>query len=256
MSDDIILQAKGIRKSYASANKKNNEILKGIDLDIYNGEFISIMGQSGSGKSTLLYCISGMEQISSGNIRYHGKELEKLSDDEISRERLLYMGFVFQNSCLLKDFTIKENIMLPGIKAGQCSRNEVAQNAEELMKRVKIEQIADNEITKVSGGQLQRAAICRALINQPAILFADEPTGALNSQSTLEIMDIFNQVNDRGTTIVMVTHDVKVAARATRVIYLSDGTLEQEFHFNPWKNKEESSAREAELMHWLQKNGF
>jgi len=256
MNDTAILQAKAIQKSYQQANGQKIEILKGIDLEITQGEFVAIMGQSGSGKSTLLYYISGMDQLSGGSVVYNGKEIHTLSDDEISKVRLLNMGFVFQQSYMLKDFTIKENIMLPALKAGNVSREQAELNARSRMERVGIEHIAENDITQVSGGQLQRAVICRALINQPPVLFADEPTGALNSKSTGEIMEIFNQVNAAGTTIIMVTHDVKVAARADRVIYLEDGQLRQEYHLGKWNASETLKERETYLFKWLQKNGF
>lgn len=252
---EIILKAQKLKKTYKQADKEN-EILKGIDLEIHKGEFTAIMGHSGSGKSTLLYCISGMDRISSGSVKYNDSELEKFSDDEMSKLRLVNMGFVFQSSCLLKDFTIIENIMLPCMKAGKIPKSEIRKKAENLMKQVQIENIADNAINQVSGGQLQRAAICRALINEPDILFADEPTGALNSKSTLEIMDIFNQINSKGTTVVMVTHDVKVASRASRVIYIADGTIKKECTFEPFSSNVGSKNRENMLMKWLQENGF
>lgn len=255
MNDEVILNVQKLKKSYKIADK-NNVILKEIDLQVKKGEFVAIMGHSGSGKSTLLYCISGMDRISGGSVKYNNNELEKLSDNEISNLRLMNMGFVFQNSCLLKDFTILENIMLPCMKAGKIPKADVRKKANNLMKQVQIENIAGSTVNQISGGQLQRAAICRALINEPDILFADEPTGALNSKSTLEIMDIFNQVNNVGTTIVMVTHDVKVAARASRIIYIADGAIKQEFSFAPWKDSQNSGKRESVLMQWLQNNGF
>lgn len=254
-NDEIILKVQNLKKSYQLADK-SNEILKGIDLQIHKGEFVAIMGHSGSGKSTLLYCISGMDRISGGSVKYNNNELEKLSDDEISNLRLTNMGFVFQNSCLLKDFTIAENIMLPCMKSGKTPKADIKKKADSLMEKVHIENIAGSAVNQVSGGQLQRAAICRALINDPDILFADEPTGALNSKSTLEIMDIFNQVNNSGTTVVMVTHDTKVAARASRIIYIADGAIKQEFSFKPWANSQENRNRESILMKWLQDNGF
>ncbi|HAG13397.1 MAG TPA: ABC transporter ATP-binding protein [Ruminococcus sp.] len=256
MNDEMILQAKGVRKVYTSSGGQNTEILKGIDLEIRKGEFVAIMGQSGSGKSTLLYCISGMDPVTGGSVLYNGKELQKLDDDEISRVRLLEMGFVFQQSYMLKDFTIKENIMLPALKAGKISKEQAAKEVRSRMEQVGIAHIADSDITQVSGGQLQRAAICRALVNQPAVLFADEPTGALNTKSTGEIMEIFNQVNRDGTTIVMVTHDGKVAARADRVIYLEDGQLRQEYRLGTWNTAAELPERETKLFQWLRQNGF
>lgn len=255
MNDTAILEAKALRRAYPRSDGESTEILKGIDLEIRKGEFAAVMGQSGSGKSTLLYCISGMDRISGGSVVCDGRELHTLSDDEISRIRLTSMGFVFQQSYMLGDFTIKENIMLPALKAGKISKKQAERRALESMERVGIAHVADSDITQVSGGQLQRAAICRALINQPAVLFADEPTGALNSGATEEIMEIFGQVNGAGTTIVMVTHDVKVAARADRVIYLEDGRLGQEYRFG----KSDAAAlrtRETELLEWLTGNGF
>lgn len=136
MNDTAILQAKAIQKSYQQANGQKIEILKGIDLEIMQGEFVAIMGQSGSGKSTLLYCISGMDQLLGGSVVYNGKELHTLSDDEISKVRLLNMGFVFQQSYMLKDFTIKENIMLPALKAGNISKEQAELNARSRMERV------------------------------------------------------------------------------------------------------------------------
>jgi putative ABC transport system ATP-binding protein len=173
----------------------------------------------------------------------------------MSNIRLKKMGFIFQQSHLLKTLSIRDNIVLPGFKAESELRENVNAYAEELMKRTGIEQIADHDIKKVSGGQLQRAAVCRALINHPDIIFGDEPTGSLNSGSTKEIMDIINEVNAEGTTVMLVTHDAKVAARADSVIFLSDGNIIDKIVLGKYEEKI-FFERENKMTEWLGKQGF
>lgn len=245
-----ILRAKGLWKEFNGA-----KILKGIDVTINAGEFVAIMGQSGSGKSTLLYNISGMDRATKGKISFDGEDITNLDDEKMSNIRLKKMGFIFQQSHLLKTLSIRDNIVLPGFKARQDSRKNVNVYAEKLMKRTGIDPIADHDIKKVSGGQLQRAAICRALINHPDIIFGDELTGALNLAATKEIMDIMNEVNGEGTTVMLVTHDAKVAARAERVIFLADGNITDEIVLGKYEEKS-FSEREQKMSKWLGKQGF
>lgn len=246
----VILQAIGLCKEF-----DGNNILKGINVTVNEGEFVAIMGQSGSGKSTLLYNISGMDKATSGEVRFDGQDISKLSDEKMSNIRFEKMGFIFQQSHLLKTLSIRDNIVLPGFKAEIETRENVNLYAEKLMKRTGIEGIKDHDIKKVSGGQLQRAAICRALINHPDIIFADEPTGALNSGATKEIMDIINEVNAEGTTVMLVTHDAKVATRADRVIFLSDGNITDEIILGKYEEKN-FFERENKIMQWLVKQEF
>ena len=245
-----ILQAEGLFKEF-----DGTEVLRGIDITIKKGEFVAVMGQSGSGKSTLLYNISGMDRATKGEICFDGEDISGLSDEKMSGLRLRRMGFIFQQSYLLRTLSIRDNIVLPGFKAKKKSREQVNAYAEELMKRTGIDHIADHDIKKVSGGQLQRAAICRALINHPDILFEDEPTGALNSSATKEIMDIMNEVNVRGTAVMLVTHDAKVAARAERVIFLTDGKITDEIALGKFEDKD-LLVRENKMTRWLEKQGF
>jgi len=245
-----ILQAEGLFKEF-----DGTEVLRGIDITIKKGEFVAVMGQSGSGKSTLLYNISGMDRATKGEICFDGEDISGLSDEKMSGLRLRRMGFIFQQSYLLRTLSIRDNIVLPGFKAKKESREQVNTYADELMKRTGIEHIADHDIKKVSGGQLQRAAICRALINHPDILFEDEPTGALNSSATKEIMDIMNEVNVRGTAVMLVTHDAKVAARAERVIFLTDGKITDEIALGKFEDKD-LLVRENKMTRWLEKQGF
>ncbi len=247
-----ILEIKNICKSY-----EDTQILKDINLKVNEGEFLAIMGQSGSGKSTLLYGVSGMDRPTSGDVLFCGEDISKLDDDKMSDMRLKHMGFIFQNPYLLKNLSIRDNIILPGFKAGTMSRELVNQNADTLMERTGISGVADHDIKKVSGGQLQRASICRALINQPDILFGDEPTGALNSSTTNEVMDIINSVNSDGTTVIIVTHDAKVAARAGRVIFLMDGNIHDELSLGKYnKDDKKKSLREKNIYEWLENQGF
>jgi putative ABC transport system ATP-binding protein len=245
-----ILQARGLWKKF-----EETEILKGIDVTVKAGEFVAIMGRSGSGKSTLLYNISGMDRVTKGEISFDGEDISNLDDEKMSNIRLKKMGFIFQQSHLLKTLSIRDNIVLPGFKAKSESREKVNEYAEELMKRTGIDQIANHDIKKVSGGQLQRAAICRALINHPDIIFGDEPTGALNLGASKEIMDIINEVNAEGTTVMLVTHDAKVAARAERVIFLSDGNITDEIILGKYEEKS-FSERENKMARWLGNQGF
>ncbi len=247
-----ILEVQNFCKSF-----EDTQVLKDINFKVNKSEFIAIMGQSGSGKSTLLYCISGMDRPTSGNVLLCGKDISKLEDEKMSEVRLKQMGFIFQHSYLLKNLSIRDNIVLPGFKSGKLSREQVIQNVDMLMVKTGIASVADHDIKKVSGGQLQRAAICRALINQPDILFGDEPTGALNSSTTREVMDIINAVNTEGTTVIIVTHDAKVAARADRVIFLKDGNIHDELTLEKYDGDEEKkSSREKRLSEWLEKHGF
>ena len=167
------------------------------------------------------------------------------------------MGFIFQNSYLLKNLSIRDNIVLPGFHAGVQPREEVNQKAVALMERLEILNVAEHDIKKVSGGQLQRAAVCRALMNDPAVLFGDEPTGALNYSATGEVMDILNRVNQEGTTVMLVTHDARVAARADRVIFLVDGNVRDQIQIGKYgETREKDEKREEVLLQWLGERGF
>lgn len=249
---NIVLKAENISKQFA-----DNQVLKNVNLSVEAGEFLIIMGPSGSGKSTLLYNISGMDLPTSGNITFQGVSFTDLSDEEMSELRLKHMGFIFQQSYLLKNLSIRDNIVLPGFKANLNSRQEVNDRADTLLKMTGILDVATHDIKQVSGGELQRAAICRSLINQPSILFGDEPTGALNSRSSKEVMDIIQAINKAGTTVVIITHDPKVAQRASRIIYLSDGKVQSELAIGSYEEEtSRKKQREQQLYQWLERQGF
>lgn len=244
------LEIRNLCKSFSES-----QVLKDVSFEIADGEFVAIMGQSGCGKSTLLYCVSGMERPSSGEIIFEGQKIHELSDKEMEKQRLQHMGFIFQKPNFLKNLSVADNIVFPAFQLGKRSRDEIREEAEEMMKQLGIFSVADHDIRQVSGGQLQRAAICRAMINHPEILFGDEPTGALNFGATQEVMDIVSKINHKGTSILFVTHDAKVAARAERIIYLEDGKIKDELRLGKYKDSGQS-GREQEMQKWLEMMKF
>ena len=251
-----ILEARDLSKTYV-LDRNKLRVLKGVSLQLKKGEFTAVMGPSGSGKSTLLYNISGMDRMTSGSVVFNGQELSSLSEKQLSGLRLNNMGFVFQQMHLLKNLGIKDNIVLPAYAARKKNRREIDEKAGDLMKKTGIAALADNDISQVSGGQLQRAAICRALINNPEIIFGDEPTGALNSSSSDEIMDILADINRAGTTILLVTHDVKVASKTERVLFMIDGNIVDEYLPGKYyKDRKDGKEREEKLSGWLLSRGF
>lgn len=251
-----ILNVKDLCKTYM-VNKRQKHVLKNVDLTIKEGEFVSVMGPSGSGKSTLLYNVSGMDRMTSGEVIFDSTNLGDKTEEELAKLRLQKMGFVFQQINLLKNLGIIDNIILSAYMAGDRSREEINQQAVDLMEKTGIIELADNDITQASGGQLQRAAICRALINNPAILFGDEPTGALNSKAAANIMDIFRTINEEGTTVMVVTHGVKVASQSERVLFMIDGNIAGEYELGKFdKTRDDINAREAVLSEWLLDMGF
>jgi putative ABC transport system ATP-binding protein len=215
-----VLDARGLIKAF-----NGHHVLKGLDLQVRDGEYISVMGPSGSGKSTLLYNISGMDTMTAGNVLFAGQDLATLSQKELARLRLTTMGFIFQHVHLLKNLSLLDNVVLPAYLAGLAPRSELNRRALALMERTGVAELADRDVSEASGGQLQRIGICRALINEPKILLGDEPTGALDSTAAAEIMDILGELNAEGATLMLVTHDTRVAARTARVLYMFDGEI-------------------------------
>lgn len=255
MTRHVTLESQGLTKTYCSTEPPT-EVLRGIDLTVRAGEFLVIMGASGSGKSTLLYSLSGMDRPTDGTVLLDGRELTSLSDTEMAGVRLRHMGFVFQLPHFLANLDVRDNVLLPALKAAsRKDRGAAIARADALMGRFGIAHLGDHGITQVSGGQLQRASLCRALAGEPSVLFADEPTGALNSSMSAEVMDALTDVHRGGTTIVMVTHDPAVAARGDRVVYLRDGVLVDSRAAGPWQ-EETARQREDDLLAWLRGLGF
>jgi putative ABC transport system ATP-binding protein len=252
-----IVEAKSMNKKVALGNDNELHILKDVNVDIKEGEFVSVMGPSGSGKSTLLYNVSGMDRMSSGSVTFKGSEIGSMKEEELAKIRLKHMGFIFQDINLLKNLSLIDNVMFPALVSKDADKNAVYEKAKKLMEMTGIEKIADNQITQGSGGQLQRVAICRALINDPDILFGDEPTGALDSKSSADIMAILAEINSKGTTIMLVTHDAKVAAKTERVLFMVDGNIVVEKKMSKYDPQHgDIKKREETIMKWLVENGF
>jgi len=226
-----IVTARDIIKSYGEGNERRR-VLDGVSVDIHEGDFVSVMGPSGSGKSTLMYALSGMDGVDEGKVSFNGRDLSAMREKEHADILRREMGFVFQQPTLLKNLNILDNIILPSMRDNRKNGAKVTEKARTLMEKVGIEELERRNITQVSGGQLQRAGICRALMNNPGIIFGDEPTGALNSKSAGEIMDIISDINAEGTAVLLVTHDAKVAARTERVLFMHDGKIVSEMGFS------------------------
>ena len=211
---ESILKVKDLCKTYI-VNKRQNNVLRNVSFEVGKGEMLAVMGPSGSGKSTLLYTVSGMDTPTSGEVDFCGSDIAKMNAGELSKLRLDRMGFIFQQMYMLKNLTVLDNIILPAFqsKENTKSRKEKLADGQRLMKKLGIAQIADNDINEVSGGQLQRACICRSMINSPQMIFADEPTGALNRAASDEVMEELIKLNAEGTTVMLVTHDVMEAAK-------------------------------------------
>ncbi len=251
-----ILEVKDLCKTYI-VNKRQNNVLKNVNFSVEKGEMVAIMGPSGSGKSTLLYSVSGMDKATAGEVNFCGKDITKINEKRLADIRLDEMGFIFQQMYMMKNMSILDNIILPACQSKKSteSRKEITDRGLTLMRNLGIVDIADNDINEVSGGQLQRACICRSMINNPEIIFADEPTGALNRASSDEVMEELKKLNDNGTTILLVTHDVKVAAKCKRVLFIVDGNIKGEYNLDKGEN---ISMRDKEraVNNWLMEMGW
>lgn len=219
-----IIQITNLGKNYTTA-AGNFEALKGINLDILPGEITAIVGKSGSGKSTLMNMIAGIDKPTSGEIKVDGKELKSMKENQMAKWRGKSVGIVFQFFQLLPTLSVIENILLPMDFSKSCPQRERKNKAMELLKLVKIEEQAYKFPTALSGGQQQRAAIARALANNPSIILADEPTGNLDSTTAKEVFDIFGSLSNSGKTIIIVTHDMDIASRCSRIVRINDGLL-------------------------------
>lgn len=250
------LKVRDLCKTYI-INKIQNNVLRNVNLEIKEGEMVAIMGPSGSGKSTLLYTVSGMDNLTAGKVDYFGKEISTLTSNEMSDLRLDEMGFIFQQMHMLKNLSIYDNIILPAYQSKKGKDRKVINNrARELMHKLGISEIAENDTNEVSGGQLQRSCICRSLINTPKMIFADEPTGALNQQNSKEVMKELNRINQDGTTIMLVTHDMKVAAKCDKIMYIEDGSIKGEIDLEKFTLENSFKDRERKVNNWLMEMGW
>lgn len=245
-----ILQTKQLCKTFSSDGKQQH-VLTNLDIDIYEGDFTIIMGSSGSGKTTLLYALSGMDTPTLGKVIFQGNEIQEFNSDELANFRKKHCGFVFQSIYLLENMSIMDNILTAGYLVNR-NKSEIIKRAKELFLKVGLTEVIWRKFpSQLSGGEKQRAALIRALINKPDILFADEPTGALNSSSGKDVLDILTKVNQNGQSIVMVTHDIKAAIRANRIIYIMDGKVCGELHLDKYtaENLEDRTKKARDFLH-------
>lgn len=244
-----IIKTTDLCKSFAN-NGRQNHVLDMVNLEIYEEDFTVIMGSSGAGKSTLLYTISGMDAATSGSVQYRGTELVGCREKEMADIRARKFGFIFQQMHLVSNLTLFENAAVVGYLDGTRSKKEVDLRVETLLCKMHVEHAKDRLPSQVSGGEAQRAAIARALINEPDIIFADEPTGALNKHNTKEVLDLLTEINRQGQSVLMVTHDVRAAICGNRFLYLEDGRIIGEMTMPPYE-KENAKSREKQLDAWL-----
>lgn len=233
--ENILLQTKKLSKTFSSGGVLQH-VLKNIDLTLYKGDFTVIMGASGAGKSTLLYALSGMDTPSLGTITFGDKTISGFSQDELAVFRRKHCGFVFQQIYLIDGMSVMDNVLSAGLLVSK-NKKELVSTAKELFAAVGIPEDAWNKFpTQLSGGEAQRVGIVRALINSPEILFADEPTGALNSRTGLDVLDMLSDFNAKGQSVVMVTHDMRSARRGNRILYLKDGVILGECNLGIYKH--------------------
>lgn len=245
----VLLCGKNICKSF-SQNGTETSVLDHIDIELYEGDFTVIMGASGAGKSTLLYALSGMDGITDGSITFQSQEISKLSERRMAELRAKAFGFVFQQTHLVSNLTLFENVAVAGYAAVAGTIREIRETAETLLTKMHADSAKNRLPAQVSGGEAQRAAIARAMIGNPALLFADEPTGALNKANSEEVMNLLTEIHENGQSILMVTHDLKAAMHGNRILYLEDGKILDELTLLPYK-QDELRARENKVSGWL-----
>lgn len=242
---DAVISAQNICKSFGDIN-----VLNDITIDIYDGDLTVIMGVSGAGKSTLLYALSGMDKITEGKVIYKGKEISNFNEKQMADLRANDFGFVFQQAYLVSNLTLFENVTVAGYLNKKGSVNEVNARTDNLLRKMGADKAKNRFPSQASGGEAQRAAVARALINSPYIIFADEPTGALNKANTEEVLNILSDLNENGQSILMVTHDIRGAIRGTRILYMEDGKIIDELKLPSYKT-EDAKEREIRVNEWL-----
>lgn len=239
---EILIKTERLSKSFSSGGAMQH-VLKNIDLELYKGDFTVIMGASGAGKSTLLYALSGMDTPSLGKITFGEKTISDLNSDELAIFRREHCGFVFQQIYLIDTMSILDNVLAAGLLIGK-DKKAIVKRAKELFKAVDISEETQRKFpTQISGGEAQRVGIVRSLINSPEILFADEPTGALNSKTGLDVLDTLSRFNEQGQSVVMVTHDMRSARRGNRILYLKDGSVMGECDLGKYEQGNEERHR-------------
>lgn len=251
--NNTIIKTEKLCKSF-SIGSQEQQVIRNLDIEIHEEDFTVIMGASGAGKSTLLYALSGMDRPSSGHIRFYDTEIEKLNSDKLAVFRRKHCGFVFQQMFLLDNMSILDNILAGGLLTGS-DKKAIVSYAKELLTKVGLNETIWRKFpSQLSGGENQRAAIVRALINRPKVVFADEPTGALNSASGKAVLDVLTEVNNAGQNVVMVTHDLTSARRGNRILYIKDGVIGGECSLGKYVSGDRQ--RHEQLLSFLSEMGW
>jgi len=250
---EIILEGNGLCKTFSNGQVSSN-VIRNLDVEIYKGDFTVIMGASGAGKSTLLYILSGIDGVTSGEIQLNNKRIEKLKEKDMTDIRRKDLGFIFQEPNLLDDFTVYENISMTGYLVNR-DRKIINNFTESLLDEVDMLEHKDKYPSQLSGGQKQRIAVARSLINQPHIVFADEPTGALNANQSQSVLDLLTDVHRKGQSILMVTHDIKAAARANRLLYIKDGKIDGSLQLDQFDTGQ-LKDREKQVFDFIMSKGW
>ncbi|MBD5088195.1 MAG: ATP-binding cassette domain-containing protein [Clostridiales bacterium] len=248
-NNNIVLSGKNIVKTYGEVT-----VLNRLNISIYQGDFTVIMGSSGSGKSTLLYMLSGMDQVTDGEVNYNGKNLSKLSEKKLTTLRGDAFGFVFQKTHLVSNLTLYENILMAGLVNSSMSEVKAKEQTKKFLQEMNLIHVKNHLPSEVSGGEAQRAAVARAVMGSPQILFADEPTGALNRANTKEVLNLLTNLHKNGQTILLVTHDREAALRGNRILYIEDGDIISELSLSEYQ--ETDKEREEKLSDFLGKSGW
>lgn len=248
-----IIKTSDLCKTYISDGEQFHAI-RNVSMEIYEGDFTVIMGCSGSGKSTLLYLLSGLDNVTAGEVTIDEKRIDKLNEKQLALFRRKNVGFVFQSANLVPNLTLHENIALSGYLIEK-DRSKVNKHAADLMEIMEIGSLNKRLPSNVSGGQQQRAAIARALINTPRVLFADEPTGALNSQQGNNVLDIMTKINNNGQSVIMVTHDIKAACRGDRLLFIKDGRIDGDMRLGKYIS-DNMDTREKQVFSYLTEKGW
>ena len=253
MQQQILLKTEKLCKTFSNGGQQQH-VLKNIDLELYQGDFTVIMGASGAGKSTLLYALSGMDTPSLGTITFGDKVISDLSQDGLAVFRREHCGFVLQQIYLIDGMSVMDNVLSAGLLVNK-DKKALVQKAKELFAAVDISEETQKKFpTQISGGEAQRVGIVRALINNPEILFADEPTGALNSKTGFDVLDTLTKFNEQGQSVVMVTHDMRSARRGNRILYLKDGVILGECNLGKYTHGD--TARHEKLTAFLKEMGW
>lgn len=254
MSQEIIYSLKDVSKTYLS-NQQSVHAIRNLSCEIYKEEFTVVMGSSGSGKSTLLYLMSGMDGVTSGEVFFENQAIHTMSEKQLLKMRQQKIGMIYQGIHLIPYLTVLENVLI-SVKLVEKDHSKALKRSKDILKKLDLEKEMGRVPAEVSGGQQQRAAVARALVNQCEVIFADEPTGALNTSQGENLLDSLTDINESGKTIIMVTHDLKAALRGNRILFIKDGKIEGELRLSKFDKGEPIDEREQKVYQFLRQRGW